>query len=81
MLFNSIKYMVAVAGQNKFVKRVIKEERGDGGVGFYITIAVSLIAASFILLPGIITLATSIVSSLQTWWASSIEPKIFPSSL
>lgn len=78
MLFNKISAKFEVA---KFtVIEKIKEERGDAGIGFYLTIAASLIISAFVFIPGVRSFANGIVASLGTWWTNDIQTKIFPAA-
>jgi hypothetical protein len=43
-----------------------------------IGIAIGLIIAAFVLLPGIESFAESIMSDMQSWWTNTIGAKIFP---
>lgn len=58
----------------------LKDEEGDAGIGFFLTIATSLIVCAFVFIPGVRSFAAGIVSSLQTWWSNNIQAKIFPSA-
>lgn len=66
--------------QNKFNRTVIalKSEKGEFGISSVIGIAIGLIVAAFILIPGIQTFASKIISDMQLWWTNSISTQIFP---
>ena len=53
-------------------------EKGEFGMSAIIGIAIGLIVAAFILIPGIRAFATGIMTDMQTWWGNSISGQIFP---
>lgn len=57
---------------------VLKSEKGEFGISSVIGIAIGLIVAAFILIPGIQTFASEIISDMQLWWTNSISTQIFP---
>lgn len=61
-----------------FYLRCQNSERGEFGMSSIIGIAIGLIIAAFILIPGIQTFATKIMSDMQLWWTNSISSQIFP---
>ncbi len=56
----------------------LKSEAGEFGISSVIGIAIGLIVAAFILIPGIQTFASKIISDMQLWWTNSISTQIFP---
>lgn len=60
------------------MKHRLKCERGEFGISSVIGIAIGLIVAAFILIPGIQTFASKIISDMQLWWTNSISTQIFP---
>lgn len=69
------------------MKRVLKiifigvaEERGDFGMNAVIGIAIGLIVAAFVLIPGIENFADTIIRDMQNWWSNGITSALFPSS-
>lgn len=56
----------------------LKSEKGEFGMSSIIGIAIGLIVAAFILIPGIQTFATKIMSDMQVWWTGTIGSQIFP---
>lgn len=52
-------------------------ERGELGMNAIIGIAIGLIIAAFILIPGIQRFATQIMTDMQTWWTNAISSKVF----
>lgn len=74
---NALKFL-KVKWQNNFYFRSLKSESGEFGMSSIIGIAIGLIIAAFILIPGIQTFATKIMSDMQLWWTNSISSQIFP---
>ncbi len=62
----------------RMLNRIIKEEKGEFGMGSVIGIAIGLIIAAFILIPGIQVFAGQIMTDMQQWWLNSISSQIFP---
>jgi hypothetical protein len=62
------------------VKCKVKEERGDAGIGFILTIIASLIVAAFVLIPGVRTFGGNVITGLTNWWSTNISPSIFPTN-
>ncbi|GAB6107474.1 hypothetical protein [Fusibacter bizertensis] len=60
------------------MKHRLKCEKGEFGISSVIGIAIGLIVAAFILIPGIQTFASKIISDMQLWWTNSISTQIFP---
>lgn len=53
-------------------------ERGEFGMSSIIGIAIGLIIAAFILIPGLQTFANTIISDMELWWTNSVSSQIFP---
>ncbi len=60
------------------VRTLLQCERGEFGMSAIIGIAIGLIIAAFILIPGLQTFANTIMSDMELWWANSISSQIFP---
>lgn len=58
--------------------KFLAAEKGEFGISSVIGIAIGLIVAAFILIPGIETFATNIMTDMQLWWTNSIGSQIFP---
>lgn len=54
------------------------DDKGEFGMSSIIGIAIGLIIAAFVLLPGIQSFAESIMSDMESWWTNTIGAKIFP---
>ncbi len=86
-MFNNFLFLIS---KSKWVQRYERSklkwlylrcqncERGEFGMSSIIGIAIGLIIAAFILIPGIQTFATKIMSDMQLWWTNSISTQIFP---
>ena len=57
---------------------LIRAEDGEFGISSVIGIAIGLIVAAFILIPGIETFATRIMTDMLSWWTNSVGSQIFP---
>lgn len=60
------------------LKKIVKDEKGEFGMGSVIGIAIGLIIAAFVLIPGIQVFAGQIMTDMQQWWLNSISSQIFP---
>lgn len=61
-----------------YFSSMVQCERGEFGMSAIIGIAIGLIIAAFILIPGLQTFATTIMSDMELWWTNSISSQIFP---
>lgn len=57
----------------------IRNKRGELGISTILSIAITLIIAGFVLVPGLRGFAESVMVSLTNWWNDTIHPSIFPS--
>lgn len=64
----------------EFVYWKLREKRGELGIGTIISIAIAIIVAGFVLIPGLRGFAESVMSSMTTWWNDTIKSGIFPVS-
>ncbi len=62
----------------KNMRTFLVSERGEFGMSAIIGIAIGLIIAAFILIPGLQAFATKIMSDMELWWTNSISSQIFP---
>lgn len=60
------------------LSKVVTCEKGEFGMSAIIGIAIGLIIAAFVLIPGIQTFAQSIMTQMQSWWTNTISSQIFP---
>lgn len=61
-----------------FIKSKLKDIKGELGIGTIIGVAVAIIVAGFVLIPGMRTFAETVLSSMNTWWQNTIQSNIFP---
>ena len=61
-----------------YFRSMVQCERGEFGMSAIIGIAIGLIIAAFILIPGLQTFATKIMTDMELWWTNSISSQIFP---
>ncbi len=60
------------------IRRFMLNERGEFGMSAIIGIAIGLIIAAFVLIPGLQAFANTIMSDMGLWWTNSISSQIFP---
>lgn len=58
----------------------LKEKKGELSIQVVLGIALAIIIASFVLIPGIRSFSESVLSSMTTWWETTIKSGIFPSA-
>lgn len=56
----------------------LKEKKGELGIGTIISIAVAIIVAGFVLIPGMRSFAQTVLDSMNTWWQNTVQTSIFP---
>lgn len=56
----------------------LSEKKGELGIGTIISIAIAIIVAGFVLIPGLRGFAESVMTSMTDWWNNSIKSGIFP---
>lgn len=54
--------------------------RGELGIGTIISVAIAIIVAGFVLIPGMRSFAQTVINSMNTWWQNTIQSNIFPTS-
>jgi len=64
--------------QPLIISKILTCEKGEFGMSAIIGIAIGLIIAAFVLIPGIQTFAQSIMTQMQSWWTNTISSQIFP---
>ncbi len=64
--------------KNLRIKAILLSERGEFGMSAIIGVAIGLIVAAFILIPGIQAFATQIMTDMQNWWTNAISSQLFP---
>lgn len=75
----SIKMNLAALNIKRAAEK-FAEEKGEFAVSSVIGVAAALIIAAFILIPGLRTFATGIMTTLNSWWSGTVQPAIFPNS-
>jgi hypothetical protein len=56
----------------------LKEIKGELGIGTIVSVAVAIIVAGFVLIPGMRSFAETVMSSMNSWWDNTIQSSIFP---
>lgn len=59
-------------------ERWVTDIRGEFGMNSIIGIAIGLIVAAFVLIPSLKTFATTVMTSMTTWWTGTINGTLFP---
>ncbi len=57
---------------------VIRDERGEFGIGSIISVAIGLIVGAFVLIPGARVFATTVLDDMKSWWGTNIKSTLFP---
>lgn len=65
----------------KKLLRRINNKKGELGIGTIIGVALAIIIAGFVLIPGMRTFAQSVMTSMNNWWLNTVETTIFPTAL
>lgn len=63
-----------------YVLMKINNRRGELGIGTIISVAIAIIVAGFVLIPGMRSFAQTVINSMNTWWQNTIQSNIFPTS-
>lgn len=63
-----------------YLKIKLCEKKGELGIGTIISVAIAIIVAGFVLIPGMRGFAQLVMDSMNTWWENTIQSMIFPSS-
>ncbi len=56
----------------------LKEIKGELGIGTIISVAVAIIVAGVVLIPGMTEFADTVMNSMNSWWTNTIQKNIFP---
>ncbi|MBF4695466.1 hypothetical protein [Fusibacter ferrireducens] len=59
-------------------ERWVTDVRGEFGMNSIIGVAIGLIVAAFVLIPSLKTFATTVMTSMTTWWTGTINGTLFP---
>ena len=60
--------------------RLLRSEKGERIAGMITAVAVVLVVAAFIMIPGLRTFATTVMTALTNWWTNTVASKIFPTT-
>ncbi len=58
----------------------LKEKTGELGIETVLGIALTIIVAGFILVPGLRGFAQSVLDGMTSWWDNTVKAGIFPAS-
>lgn len=64
----------------QYLRMKLCDKKGELGMGTIIGVAIAIIVAGFVLIPGMRTFAQVVMDSMNTWWENTIQSMIFPSS-
>lgn len=72
--------MLALSWKSFFAYIRVKahSEKGEFGIGSLIGVAIGLIVAGFVLIPGIRDFASAIMADMNTWWNNVVSKNVFP---
>lgn len=59
-------------------REILYNQRGEFGISSLIGVAIGLIIAAFVLIPGIRNFATHIMKDMEQWWTDSVSNQVFP---
>lgn len=62
------------------IKGALRNNRGDIGLGTLISIAVAIIVAAFVMIPGLKSFGSSVIGSMNDWWTNTVKTEIFPTN-
>ncbi|MBN2794848.1 MAG: hypothetical protein JXR88_05545 [Clostridia bacterium] len=62
------------------LRELLDNTRGELGIGTIVSIALAIIVAGFVLIPGLRGFAESVMQSMIDWWNNTIKTGIFPSA-
>ncbi len=60
-----------------YLKLKYREDRGEFGISALLGVAIGLIVAGFVLIPGIRTFAEGIVTAMNEWWTNVVSKNVF----
>ena len=63
-----------------FVIFKLKDKSGELGIGTIVSIAIAIIVAGFVLIPGMREFAQIILDSMNDWWQNTVQTSIFPTT-
>lgn len=61
----------------KKIRRFLQDESGEFGLNTVIGVAIGLIVAAFVVLPGIRSFADLVMDHMSLWWETSVHGTIF----
>lgn len=56
----------------------LRSESGEFGISSLIGVAIGLIIAAFVLIPGVRTFAGKIMTDMGSWWNNVVSGQVFP---
>jgi hypothetical protein len=59
---------------------ILNNKRGELGISTIVSVALAIIIAGFVLIPGLRGFAEAVMESMNTWWTETVKSGIFPSA-
>lgn len=61
-----------------YVASKLRSEKGEFGIGSLIGVAIGLIVAGFVLIPGMRNFASVVMADMNAWWSNVVSKNVFP---
>lgn len=61
-----------------YVRSRLQSESGEFGISSLIGVAIGLIVAGFVLIPGVRDFAQMIMRDMNSWWTNVVSKNVFP---
>jgi len=58
----------------------LKNKGGELGIGTIVSVAIAIIVAGFVLIPGMRGFAQMVLDSMDAWWQNTVQTSIFPTT-
>jgi hypothetical protein len=79
-----LKFQVNLANvQNRAISQcvsLVNNQRGTFGIEVVLSIVAVLVVGAFIFIPGLRTFADGILDAMDSWWTTTIRPRVFPTT-
>lgn len=60
------------------IRKRLHSEQGEFGISSLIGVAIGLIIAAFVLIPGVRAFAGKIMTDMGSWWNNVVSNQVFP---
>lgn len=75
-----LKLYVKVKRLEESIQKKLVSTQGELGMGTLIAIAVAIIVAAFVMIPGLKDFSKAVLKSMNDWWTNTVQTEIFPTS-